>query len=106
MSDKSISRRNFLSSMAAVPAATVLVSRANAQDLPQITLDDPAAKALKYVHDVAEVDPATPRFEVGQDCSNCAQIQGDAAAEWRPCAIFPGKTVNNKGWCSVWIQKP
>ncbi len=106
MSDKSISRRNFLSSMAAVPAVTVLVSQADAEDLPRIKLDDPLGVNLKYVHDAAEVDPATPRYEVGQDCSNCAQIQGDPEAEWRPCAIFPGKSVNNKGWCSVWVPKP
>jgi len=106
MSDKSISRRNFLSGMAAVPAATVMVSRARAEDLPRITEDDPVAVALKYVHDVADVDPATPRFDPSQNCNNCAQIQGDEAAEWRPCAIFPGKSVAANGWCSVWVAKP
>ena len=64
------------------------------------------AVALKYVHDVAEVDPATPRFDPSQNCANCAQIQGDEGAEWRPCAIFPGKLVAAKGWCSVWVPMP
>ena len=106
MSDRSISRRNFLSGMAAVPAATVLVSRVGADELPRITEDDPVAVALKYVHDVADVDPATPRFDPSQNCANCAQIQGEEGAQWRPCAIFPGKSVAANGWCSVWVAKP
>ena len=111
MSDTQFSRRRFLGGLAAaIPAGSVLVQHsASAQDLPQITEDDPAAKALLYVHDASKVDTANPmaaRFEAGQDCSNCAQIQGDEGAEWRPCGIFPGKLVNNKGWCSVWAPKP
>jgi hypothetical protein len=32
------------------------------------------------------------------------QIKGDAKAEWRPCNIFPGKLVNNNGWCAAWAK--
>jgi hypothetical protein len=52
------------------------------------------------------VDPATranPAAE--QHCSNCALIQGEEGAQWRPCQIFPGKLVNSDGWCSVWAPK-
>lgn len=103
-----ISRRDFLGKIAvAVPASAAIASAAQGEDLPRITEDDPAGMALKYVHDAGAVDKATnPRFEPGQDCSNCAQIQGEEGAEWRPCAIFPGKLVANKGWCSVWAPMP
>ena len=110
MQDENVSRRKFLQSLAVVlPAGTVLLnSQARAEDLPKLEESDPVAKALVYVHDVANVDTANPlaaRFEAGQDCSNCAQIQGEEGAEWRPCGIFPGKLVANKGWCSVWVAK-
>jgi len=110
MADKNLSRRSFIQSLAvALPAgAVVLQNDALAGDLPQLDPSDPTAKALVYVHDAADVDTSNPlaaRFEAGQDCANCAQIQGEEGAEWRPCGIFPGKSVNAKGWCSVWVGK-
>ncbi len=69
--------------------------RANAQE--QLSEDDATAKALKYVH---------KSTTEGSSCSNCMYIQGEAGQEWRPCAIFPGKLVNSKGWCSAWVKKP
>ena len=103
-----IARRKFIK-LSAGAAAGYLVypgSPAQAQDLPQITEDDPVAAALKYTHDASTVDPAArtqPAAE--QTCLNCAQLQGDEGDEWRPCAIFIGKLVNVKGWCSVWVPK-
>lgn len=110
MSDNHLSRRSFIQSLAvALPAgAAVMQNEALASDLPKLDPEDPTAKALVYVHDVADVDTSNPlaaRFEPGQDCANCAQIQGEEGAEWRPCGIFPGKLVNAKGWCSVWVPK-
>ncbi len=112
MRDENISRRNFLKSLAvAVPAGSALlqVEVVHAADLPQLDPADPAAKALLYVHDVADVDKSNPmaaRFEASQNCANCAQIQGEDGAEWRPCGIFPGKVVAANGWCSVWAPMP
>lgn len=112
MRDENISRRNFLKGVAlAVPAGSVaLQSRvAESADLPKLDEADPAAMALLYVHDAANVDTSNPmaaRFEAGQNCANCAQIQGEEGAEWRPCGIFPGKAVAAAGWCSVWAPKP
>ncbi len=95
--------------VSAVAAAACFVRpgrEAQAQGLPQVSEDDPTAKAMKYTHDASTVDAAsrTNPAEV-QNCANCALIQGDEGAEWRPCAIFPGKSVNAKGWCSVWAPK-
>ena len=108
MSKDPISRRDFLGTVAVIlPASQLLARRGEAQDLPKITEDDPAGMALSYVHDASKVDPATnPRYEAGQDCANCVQIQGEEGAEWRPCAIFPGKLVASAGWCSVWAPLP
>ena len=111
MRDESLTRRTFLQTLAvAVPAgAAMLHGEAQAQDLVKLDINDPTAKALVYVEDAATVDTANPlaaRFEAGQDCSNCVQIQGEEGAAFRPCGIFPGKLVANKGWCSVWAPMP
>jgi len=105
---KKIARRKFIQ-LSAGAAAGCLVhpgSEAQAQELAQISEDDPLAVALKYTHDASSVDPALrtqPAAE--QSCINCAQLQGEDGDEWRPCAIFIGKLVNAKGWCSVWVPK-
>lgn len=103
-----IPRRKFIQ-LSAVAAAGALVHTgrtAVASDLPQLSEDDPMAQAMKYVHDASKVDAASranPAPE--QNCANCALIQGDDAAAWRPCQIFPGKLVNANGWCQVWAPK-
>ena len=111
MREKNLSRRSFIHKLAAaLPAGAVILQQdLQAQDLPKLDENDPAAKALLYVHDVADVDTSNPlaaRFEPGQICDNCAQIQGEEGAEWRPCGIFPGKLVAAEGWCSVWVPMP
>jgi len=111
MADENLTRRNFLRNLAvALPVGSVILNgNAAAEELPQLDEADPTAQALVYVHDAANVDTSNPlaaRYEVGQTCANCAQIQGDAGAAWRPCGIFPGKVVANDGWCSVWAPMP
>jgi High potential iron-sulfur protein len=108
MADKTKTRRAFLRSgvaAATIPAGIALLgpTRARAQDLPHLTQDDPMAQALMYVEDASTAQ--NPRYQAGQMCSNCMQIQGEDGAAWRPCAIFPGKLVSAGGWCSVWVQK-
>ena len=110
MHDENLTRRTFLQTLAvAVSASAVMLhGESQAADLVKLDINDPVAKALVYVEDAADVDTSNPlaaRFEAGQDCSNCSQIQGDEGAAFRPCGIFPGKLVANKGWCSVWAPK-
>jgi hypothetical protein len=100
-----IERRQFLKLSAAAAAGCFVVTArsAGAEDLPKVSPDDPMAKAMRYTHDAASVDPATrgnPAAE--QNCANCALIQGNDGDEWRPCQIFPGKVVAAAGWCSAW----
>ena len=111
MKTNRLTRRVFLrNAAAAFPiGAIVLETTASAQDLPHVMLDDPTAAALAYVDDVAKIDksnPAQARYEEGQMCLNCVQLQGTDGDEWRPCNLFPGKLVSIHGWCSVWAMKP
>lgn len=103
-----IARRKFLQ-LSAVAAAGYFVQpgrEAYAGDLPQLTADDPMAKAMKYTHDASTVDASTRNNPAAdQNCANCALIQGADGDTWRPCQIFPGKAVNAAGWCSVWAPK-
>ena len=74
---------------------------------PHLDEKDPLAVAMGYVHDGKKVDASkTPQYKPGSLCSNCLQIQGKDGEEWRPCNIFPGKSVNANGWCKVWVKKP
>lgn len=110
MSARNLTRRHFIQGVAvAVPAGSALLQVAQAQDMPHLDPNDPAAKALLYVHDTTTVDKSNPlasKHTNDQVCSNCLQIQGKDGDEWRPCAIFPGKLVHTNGWCSVWAKKP
>ena len=92
--------------MAAVPVVLLDSTRpAFADDLPQLTEDDPQAVALGYKHDTTTVDGSKhPNHAAEQQCQNCQLVQA-AEGEWRPCAIFPGKGVNEKGWCTAWVKK-
>ncbi len=101
-------RRQFMKLSAVAAAGAVLQPsrEAMAQDLPQLSEDDPTATAMKYVHDASKVDASTrPNPAAEQNCANCALIQGADGDEWRPCPIFPGKLVASAGWCSVWAPK-
>ena len=103
-----LARRHFITLSAAAAAGCFLRpgKEAKAQDMPQLTEDDPVAQSMKYTHDASTVDSATranPAPE--QNCANCALVQGADGEEWRPCQIFPGKLVNAKGWCAVWAPK-
>ncbi len=104
-----IARRKFMQ-LSAGAAAGLLVHPgpdAQAQELPKLTEDDPLAVAFKYTHDASTVDPALrTQAAAEQSCINCVQLQGVEGDEWRPCAIFIGKRVNAKGWCTVWVPKP
>ncbi len=113
MADKSISRsrrhavKMMLASIASVPLVNLVnMAAAQAQELPHLSEDDPTAKALSYVTDASKAN----RVDKGgvaageQFCHNCNFIQA-AEGEWRPCALFPGKAVNENGWCTSWMPK-
>jgi hypothetical protein len=109
MSDNAIdtNRRNVLRMAAAgavaVPLGSLLLhGTAHSSELPHLSEDDPIAQGLSYVHD-ASTAPAGKRKD-GTYCKNCNLIQAQEG-EWRPCAIIPGKAVNENGWCAAWVGR-
>lgn len=72
---------------------------AQAEDLPHVSKDDPMAKALKYSEDAAQSE----RKNADAFCHSCRFFKGTAGADapWAPCELFPGKSVNRNGWCSM-----
>lgn len=96
-------RRRFLGGVVATAALIPLASLAVAEaaDLPHLSPGAPTAKALDYVEDATTSKSAT--YKKGHECANCALYQGDRKAAWGPCAVFPGKDVDAKGWCTSYV---
>lgn len=92
-----------LTGVAAAPLGSlVLHSHARGAELPRLSEDERTARALQYVHDAAS--SASEKRKPGALCKNCNLIQA-GQGEWRPCALFPGKAVNENGWCLGWVAK-
>ncbi len=94
------SRRRFLKVAAGTAAFAAVMGGvprfAIAADLPPVTDADPTAKALDYVEDASKSTNA--KHKAGDNCSNCMFYSGGATGRG-PCQLFPGKSVNAKGWC-------
>jgi hypothetical protein len=76
-------------------------------ELPKLEESDAMAQALGYKHDAGEVDigqfPSRADADGANEfCRNCTHFQAAPDAQWAPCTIFPGKSVNADGWCSAW----
>lgn len=107
MSD-SMTRREALAALATAAGTLACAGavRAADADKPHVDAADPTAQALSYFEDGSKVDPKKfPTYKPEQRCDNCLQLQGKAGDPWRPCNLFPGKLVNAKGWCKVYIKK-
>ena len=100
------SRRRFLKIAVGTTAAAVVMGSlprlARAADLPAVTATDPTAKALDYVEDGSK--SANAKHKAGDDCTNCQFYSGGATGRG-PCQLFPGKSVNAKGWCVSHMAK-
>ncbi len=81
---------------AIVPLAMVSGRQAFAADMVQVDPEDANAKALEFVH---------ARSNPEQQCKNFQLDSGEDGADWGPCNIFPGKVVNEEGWCKSWVKK-
>lgn len=74
--------------------------------LTPLAEDDAQAKALAYVEDATTTDTSVQvRYESGQECSNCVLFMPQGDAGRGACSIFPGRSVNSGGWCSVYAPK-
>jgi hypothetical protein len=80
--------------------------RTHADSASRLDVNDPAAKALGYVENAADVDAKKyPGYSTGSNCENCLQLQGSAGNNYRPCSVFPGKLVSVSGWCTAWTAE-
>lgn len=97
------SRRQFIQIIPVAGAAALMA--AGAARAAMVDENDAQAKALGYVADAAKVDKGKfKQYAAGQACGNCALYQGGAAPAGK-CALFPGKDVAGKGWCSAYAKK-
>lgn len=99
--------KSALLGVVAIPVASLFIDQ-RAHAAPAVLDEkDPQAKALGYMADATKVDAkSNPTYAAGQTCANCLQLTGNAADAFRPCNLFPGKTVSAKGWCKAWVKKP
>jgi hypothetical protein len=107
MSDRTLSRRELVKTLALGAAALTALPRPSRGTEPaKLDVKDPAAVALGYVENAAQVDAKKfPRYVPGSTCDNCLQLQGKPGNNYRPCNLFPGKLVAVGGWCSGWTAE-
>jgi ABC-type transport system substrate-binding protein len=99
------SRRRFIILAASLASTAILQTESRAAS-PELSENDPTAQTLGYKSDAAHVDPAKyPKYQTGQMCANCQLYQGKPGDALGPCAVFPGKQVSSKGWCSAYTKK-
>lgn len=95
------SRRRFLKAVAGTATAMAVIGGlpriARAADLPHVSPSDPTAKALDYVEDASK--STNPKRKAGDTCANCQFYTGTGTTGYGPCQLFPGKSVDAKGWC-------
>lgn len=101
------SRRTFI--VRSLAAGTALAGARLVDAAPAaspVTESDPQGAALGFKLNTVKVDQAKyPKHAATQHCANCTLYQGKPGAASGPCAIFIGKTVPAKGWCSAWVKK-
>ena len=89
-----------------VSAGTVLIVRRSAAEPAKLSVTDPAAVALGYVENAAQVNAKKyPSYVKGSTCENCLQLQGKSGDAYRPCTLFKDKVVSANGWCSGWTAE-
>lgn len=98
----SSNRRVFLLCVAAGSTGLGVAARAQSK----VDEKDPQAVALGFVLDATRADGKKyPRYAAGQMCANCALYQGKPSDPAGACALFAGRQVPGKGWCSAWAKK-
>jgi hypothetical protein len=100
---ESESRRRLLRQLALAATVGTLASaqlRAAGEDLPLLSVDDPDAKAVKYVEDAKQAKEAE-----GNTCANCSLYNGKDGSTQGGCQIIKGKSVKAAGWCNGWAPQ-
>ena len=72
-----------------------------------LTAEDPVARSLAFYPNTADVpgdNPLTANHDISQRCGNCLHQRGELEAGQLRCPSFPGRTVSENGWCSLWTK--
>lgn len=102
-SPESESRRRLLRNIALAASLGTLASarlRAAGEELPLLSVEDPQAKAVKYVEDARQAKEAE-----GNTCANCSLYNGKDGSPQGGCQIIKGKSVKAAGWCNGWAPQ-
>lgn len=89
-------------------SAALAAGAARAQGTKEkVSESDPQAASLGYKDNAANVDKAKfPKYQPGQQCAGCQFYQAaGGSSDTGPCAVFGGKLVSAKGWCSAYVKK-
>ncbi len=97
----SSSRRQFLKLAVGVSIIPLIGVQSAEAQLVALEEADPQGKALQYKKSAADASSA-PNYKAGSQCDNCLHFVAGTSG----CNIFPGKSVEPKGWCAVWAAKP
>lgn len=97
-------RREFIVQLSL--GGTALVAGNAMAAAPMVVETDAQAKALGYVADATKADKVKyPKYAAPQACLNCSLYQAKATDPTGGCALFAGKQVAGKGWCSAYAKK-
>ncbi len=103
-----LSRRTLLKTTVAVtPFSFTGCTSVAHDDEPLVRTGDPVARSLAYysdTRDVAKDDPLATTHDVKQRCANCVHSREGAGPGRLECPMFPGRRVNENGWCSIWAR--
>jgi hypothetical protein len=89
--------------VAAPFAGSVFARDARAADAPMVDeAADPTAKALGYHCDGTKNAARTDKTAF---CEGCMFYTANPGGKSGACALFPGKSVCQKGWCTSWQKK-
>ena len=72
-----------------------------------LTAEDPVARSLAFYPNTADVpsgNPLAANHDISQRCGNCLHQRGELEAGQLRCPSFPGRTVSENGWCSLWTK--
>ena len=103
-----LTRRSLLQAAAVLtPAAIAGCAGSSSANNTMVRANDPVARAVLYYpnsKDVPADHPLAATHQPDQTCASCVHVRGNAGESARKCPTFPGRLVNEQGWCSIWAR--
>ena len=96
-----------LSPLAIAGCATAPPAESPTGDGLMLKAADPVARSLAYYPDTRDVPadhPLAANHDVSQRCIDCLHQRGRVGEGALRCPTFPGRTVSENGWCTLWTS--